>query len=59
MPWKRRGELFTDTDENNVKLYLEKNYKLTSERVIRTALDIFSNENSFHPIQQCQDSDCI
>lgn len=56
LPWKRRGELFTDTDESNVKLYLEKNYQLTSERIIRTALDIFSNENSFHPIRQCLES---
>ena len=51
MPWKRRGINLTNTDENNVKYYLEKNYELTSERNIRTALDIIANENSYHPIR--------
>lgn len=51
MPWKRRGINLTNTDENNVKYYLEKNYELTSDWNIRTALDIIANENSYHPIR--------
>ena len=50
MPWKRRGVHMTDTDMNNLALYLEKNYGLTSDRVIAKAIDIVANENSFHPI---------
>ena len=34
VPWKRRGVQMTDTDMNNLSLYLEKNYGLTSDRVI-------------------------
>ncbi len=50
MPWKRRGAHMTDTDVNNLALYLEKHYGLTSDRVIAKAVDIVANDNSFHPI---------
>ena len=50
VPWKRRGLHMTDTDMNNLSLYLEQNYGLTSDRVITKAVDIVANENSFHPI---------
>ena len=50
VPWKRRGVQMTDTDMNNLSLYLEKNYGLTSDRVIAKAVDIVANDNSFHPI---------
>ena len=49
--WKRRGEAITDTDVNQIRLYLEKHYGLTREKQIRAALDIVSSENSFHPIR--------
>ena len=47
VPWKRRGLHMTDTDMNNLSLYLEQNYGLTSDRVITKAVDIVANENSF------------
>ena len=50
VPWKRRGVQMTDTDMNNLSLYLEKNYGLTSDRVVAKAVDIVANDNSFHPI---------
>ena len=50
VPWKRRCVQMTDTDMNNLSLYLEKNYGLTSDRVITKAMDIVANNNSFHPI---------
>ena len=56
MPWKRRGVYMTDTDMNNLALYLEKNYGLTSDRVITKAIDIVANENSFHPILEYLES---
>ena len=52
MPWKQRGTILNQTDEYNVRLYLEKNYQITSDKVIRAAIDIVANENSFHPIRQ-------
>ncbi len=47
VPWERRNNspTVTDTDENNLKMYLEENYELTSERVIKAGIDIVSNEN--------------
>lgn len=49
--WKRRGEAITDTDVNQIRLYLENQYGLTRKKQIRAALDIVSSENSFHPIR--------
>ena len=42
VPWERRNNspTVTDTDENNLKMYLEENYELTSERVIKAGVDI-------------------
>lgn len=50
--WKRRGATITDTDVNQLKLYFESEYGMYNEKSMRTALDIISNENSFHPIKQ-------
>ena len=47
---REEGVQMTDTDMNNLSLYLEKNYGLTSDRVITKAVDIVANNNSFHPI---------
>lgn len=41
----------TDTDEYNLKMYLEEHYEITSERVIKAGIDIVSNENKYHPIR--------
>ena len=49
--WKRRGSAITDTDVNQIRLYLEKTYGLTREKQIRATIDIVSSENSFHPIR--------
>lgn len=51
VPWKRRGRALTDTDVHQICLYLEKNYDLRREKQIRSALDIVSSEQSFHPIR--------
>lgn len=51
MPWKRRGITITNTDEYNLRLYLEKHYGLTSDKSIHAAIDIVANDNSYHPIR--------
>ena len=58
VPWERRNNspTVTDTDENNLKMYLEENYELTSERVIKAGIDIVSNENKCHPIRDYLES---
>ena len=56
MPWNRRGVSLTDTDINNIRLYLESNYKLTAKNNIESAIDIVANENRFHPIRDVLNS---
>ena len=43
VPWERRSESLTvtDTDDSNLKMYLEENYELTSERVIKAEWILF------------------
>lgn len=54
--WKRRCPALTDTDFNQIRLYMEKNYDLISEKKIKAAIDIVSSENSYHPIRECLES---
>ena len=50
MPWHRRSVSITDTDVNNIRLYCEQNYEVSSDKNIRAAIDIVANENRYHPI---------
>lgn len=52
MPWNRRGDPIIDIDEKNIRLYLERNYGLTSKEKIESAIAIVANEDSFHPIRE-------
>ena len=52
MPWRQRGTSLTDTDVNNLRLYMEQYYDLSSEKNIWAAIDIVANENAYHPIEQ-------
>ena len=58
VPWERRSESLTvtDTDDSNLKMYLEDNYEITSERVIKKGVDIVSNEYKYHPIRDYLES---
>lgn len=49
MPWNCKGGTITDTDCNNIYMYMEK-YDLRVERNIDAAIDVVANENEFHPI---------
>lgn len=50
--WERRdGKALVDNDLNNIHLYIEKEYGLTSKPVIEEALHIVANRNSYHPIR--------
>lgn len=52
MPWRQRSTSVTDTDVNNLRLYMEQNYDISSEKNIWAAIDIVANENSYHPIAE-------
>ena len=39
----------TDTDMKYIRLYLEENYDLTSEKKIIDAADLAAHQNSYHP----------
>ena len=41
----------TDTDMKYIRLYLEENYDLTSEKKIIDAADLAAHQNSYHPIR--------
>ena len=58
VPWERRNNspTVTDTDEYNLKMYLEEHYEITSESVIKAGIDIVSNENKYHPIRDYLES---
>ncbi|MBR7016583.1 MAG: virulence-associated protein E [Lachnospiraceae bacterium] len=51
MPWKRMSPPMNETDGNQIRLYLEHNYQLTSERCISIGLSVSAGNNSFHPIR--------
>lgn len=53
--WKREGATLTDNDVNNIRLYLEQNYGLTSEKGIPRALSIIAHQNSYHPVRDLLD----
>lgn len=48
--WKRFHINYTSTDENYIRLYLEAQYGLTSEKHIPRAVDMIANEHAYHPI---------
>ena len=50
--WPRSdSSAITDTDLHYLALHLEKHYGLSSEKKLRSAVDIVANENRYHPIR--------
>ncbi|MBR2592038.1 MAG: virulence-associated protein E, partial [Oscillospiraceae bacterium] len=50
--WERRsGSGFTDNDLDNIHLYCERTYGITSKNLIEEAINIVSNRNAFHPVR--------
>ena len=45
------GTSMTDTDMKYIRLYLEENYDLTSEKKIIDAADLAAHQNSYHPVR--------
>lgn len=51
MPWKRFTTAFTDNDQDNIIIYLEKNYGLKMDKQIERAIRVVAKENSYHPVK--------
>ena len=49
--WNRRGKVITDTDLDNIIIYLEKNYDLHVDRMIERAVRVVANQNAYNPIK--------
>ena len=45
------GASMTDTDMKYIRLYLEENYDLTSEKKIMDAANLAAHQNSYHPVR--------
>lgn len=50
--WYRKSPVLTDSDIDHIMLYLEENYSLTTEKKIKSAINVVAMENKYHPIQQ-------
>ena len=53
--WPRYSPSINDTDINNIRLYCESQYGLSSEKGIPRAIDIVAHENAYHPIRETLD----
>lgn len=56
LPWLRVGKTWNDTDDANLRNYLEKVYHVESRQKIIDSLSIIFTENSFHPIKDYLES---
>ncbi len=53
MGWRRGPFLsLTDVDEYQIQRYMEREYSLKNDRIIRKAISIAASETSYHPIKK-------
>lgn len=51
LPWKKETGLWTDNDDANLRVWLERNYNITGKDKINDALAAVLTRHSFHPIR--------
>lgn len=51
LPWKKKLGEFTDSDEANLRNYIETVYRINATSKIADALQIVFRKNSFHPVR--------
>lgn len=60
MPWRRVSveldKSLRDSDDSNLRHYLERNYKITGKEKIRDAIKVVANRNTFHPVREYLES---
>ena len=50
--WYRESTALTDSDIDHIMLYLEEHYSLTTEKKIKSAINVVAMENKYHPIRE-------
>lgn len=60
MPWrevyKDIDKSLRDSDDSNLRHYLERNYKIAGKEKIRDAIKVVANRHSFHPVREYLES---
>lgn len=51
LPWNRNANQWTDTDDANLRVWLEKHYDITGKEKIADALTAVLTRHSYHPIR--------
>lgn len=51
LPWNKKATQWTDSDDANLRVWLEKNYGLTGKEKIADALTAILTRHSYHPIR--------
>lgn len=51
LPWNKKATQWTDNDDANLRVWLEKNYDITGKEKISDALTAVLTRHSFHPIR--------
>lgn len=61
LPWRRRiedkrnGDRWTDTDDSQLRAYMEKVWRFTGKDRIQDAWNVVVDENAFHPVREYLD----
>lgn len=51
LPWARRGDYWTDTDDAGLRYYIEKVYSIEGRQKIVDAIAIVAEEKAYHPVK--------
>lgn len=60
MPWRqvnnKKERPLRDSDDSNLRHYLEQNYKITGKEKVRDAIRVVASRNTFHPVREYLES---
>lgn len=56
LPWKRTSVFWNDSDDANLRRYLETSYKFKAARELDDAVKIIFNKKSYHPVRNYLES---
>lgn len=60
MPWRKVSsqidKVLRDSDDSNLRHYLEKNYGVTGKEKIKDAIKVVANRHTFHPVKEYLES---
>ncbi len=60
LPWRKVNnqidKVLRDSDDSNLRHYLEKNYDVTGKEKIKDAIKVVANRHTFHPVKEYLES---